>query len=101
MAALQLASDHRDPMAVWVVFAPGVGWSFVATGLPAWQAALRRIGALMVRSASPGCCSRSGRGLAGRLYDRLITSGLWGCLFLHLGLTFPTGRLAPAATARW
>ena len=46
---LQLASDHREPVAVWVVFAPAVCWSFVATGLYVWRHRPEtRIGALMV-----------------------------------------------------
>ena len=35
---LELASDHRDAPVVWAVFAPAVIWSFVGTGLYAWQA---------------------------------------------------------------
>ena len=30
----------------------------------------------------------------------LLTGGLWGGVFLHLGMSFPTGRLAPGSTAR-
>jgi hypothetical protein len=49
VAALQLASDHRDPVALLVVFAPGVCLSFVVTGLYVWQHRPEsRIGALMV-----------------------------------------------------
>ena len=29
----------------------------------------------------------------------LVTGGLWGGVFLHLGLTFPTGRLHTGSTA--
>ncbi|HYH88456.1 MAG TPA: hypothetical protein VEX67_04440, partial [Solirubrobacteraceae bacterium] len=34
---LILGSEHFADPAVWAVFAPLVGWSFVGTGLYAWQ----------------------------------------------------------------
>ena len=49
VAALQLASDHRDPVALWAVFAPAVCLSFVVTGVYVWRHRPEsRIGALMV-----------------------------------------------------
>ena len=37
--ALELTSDHREAKAVWAVFGPAVGWSFIGTGLYASRAA--------------------------------------------------------------
>src|SRR6478672_5202046 len=49
IAWMELASDHRTAKAVWAVFAPAVGWSFVATGVYAWRRRPEsRSGALMV-----------------------------------------------------
>lgn len=49
VVAVELASDHQTVRGVWAVFAPAVGWSFIATGLYAWRRRPEsRIGALMV-----------------------------------------------------
>src|SRR4051794_18517664 len=49
VAVLELTSDHQDAQLVWAVFGPVVGWSFVGTGLFAWQRRpANRTGALMV-----------------------------------------------------
>jgi hypothetical protein len=43
------ASGHQDAKPVWAVFGPGVGLSFVGTGLYAWRRQPEsRTGALMV-----------------------------------------------------
>ena len=102
--AVVLTSDHQDAKTVWAIFGPAVLWSFVGTGLYAWRARPEsRIGALMV-----------GLGFAWWLFTlqasnsafvhtvALVTGGLWGGFFLHIGLSFPSGRLtARAATAGW
>ena len=68
VAALQLASDHRDPVALWVVFAPGVCWSFVATGIHVWQHRPEsRIGALMALGAAQRAADRRRPDLAAAL----------------------------------
>jgi len=47
--ALLVASDHQDDKAVWAVFGPAVGWSFIATGLYATHRRPEsRTGVLMV-----------------------------------------------------
>jgi hypothetical protein len=101
VAALQLASDHRDPVAVWVVFAPGVCWCFVATGLYAWRHRPEsRIGALMVALGFAWllfCLQAADSPVVYTI--ALVLGGLWGSLFLHIGLSFPSGRL-PAAYDR-
>ena len=49
VAALELASEHRDARIVWAVFGPAVGLSFVGTGLYAWRRRPdNRIGPLMI-----------------------------------------------------
>jgi uncharacterized membrane protein YjjB (DUF3815 family) len=37
VVAVVLASDHKEPKAVWAIFGPAVGWSFIGTGLYAWR----------------------------------------------------------------
>ncbi|HET8952882.1 MAG TPA: ATP-binding protein [Solirubrobacteraceae bacterium] len=98
VAALQLTSDHRDPVAVWVVFAPAVCWSFVITGLYAWRHRPEsRIGALMVALGFAWlvfCLQASDSPVVYTI--ALVFGGLWGSLFLQIGLSFPTGRLPEA-----
>ena len=49
VVAVVLTSDHQDAKAVWAIFGPAVGWSFIGTGLYAWRRRPEsRIGALMV-----------------------------------------------------
>jgi signal transduction histidine kinase len=98
VAALQLSSDHRDPVAVWVVFAPAVCWSFVPTGLYAWRHRPEsRIGTLMVALGFAWllfCLQAADDPVIYAI--GVVTGGLWGSLFLHIGLSFPTGRLPMA-----
>jgi signal transduction histidine kinase len=94
--ALELASDHRDARVVWAVFGPAVGWSFVGTGLYAWRARpASRIGLLMVLLGFGWFLFTLDAANAPWLYTvGLVTGGLWGGVFLQLGLSFPSGRLA-------
>jgi signal transduction histidine kinase len=98
VAALQLSSDHRDPVAVWVVFAPAVCWSFVATGLYVWRHRPEsRIGALMVALGFAWLLFCLQAADSPTLYAiGIVLGGLWGSLFLQIGLSFPTGRLPHA-----
>jgi signal transduction histidine kinase len=93
--AVVLTSDHQEPRAVWAVFVPDIILSFVGTGLYAWRRRPEsRIGPLMVLL-----------GFAWFLYAleasndplvhtvAMILGPLWGAIFLHLGLSFPSGRL--------
>jgi len=93
--ALELASDHRDARVVWAVFGPAVGWSFVGTGLYAWQARPEsRIGLLMVLLGFAWFIFTLDAANAPWLYTvGVVAGGLWGGVFLHLGLSFPSGRL--------
>jgi signal transduction histidine kinase len=95
IAVLQLSSDHLESPAVWAVVVPVIGWSFIGTGLYVRRRRPeRRIGALMIalgfawwvfmlRSASSPAVYTLG----------LVAGGLWGGVFLHLGLSFPSGYL--------
>jgi signal transduction histidine kinase len=93
--ALQLASDHRDGHVVWAVFAPAVGWSFIGTGL--YVSCCRpehRIGLLMILLGFGWFLDASEAANAPLLYTLAAAlGGVWGAVFLHLGLSFPTGHL--------
>jgi signal transduction histidine kinase len=99
--AVQLASDHQDARAVWAIFGPAVGWSFVGTGLYAWRRRPdSRTGALMVLLGFAWFLFTLDAANSPVVYTvALVVGGLWGGVFLHLGLAFPTGRL-PAAIDR-
>jgi signal transduction histidine kinase len=96
VAAVALATDHNDAKAVWAVFGPLVGWSFIGTGLYATR--LRpdsRVGTLMVLQGFAWFVSVLSLANSAALYSLgLVLGGLWGGVFLHLVLSFPSGRLA-------
>jgi hypothetical protein len=47
--AVVVGSDHQDAKAVWAIFGPAVGWSFIGTGLYTWRRRPEtRIGVLMI-----------------------------------------------------
>jgi len=96
VVVLELESDHRDAPVVWAVFAPAVIWSFVGTGLYAWAARpANRVGLLMVLLGFGWFLFTLDAANTPWLYTvGLVTGGLWGGVFLHLGLSFPTGRLS-------
>jgi signal transduction histidine kinase len=93
--ALEIASDHRDAKAVWAVFGPVVGWSFVGTGLyAARRRPESRTGVLMILLGFAWFLFTLDAANSPLVYTfALVAGGLWGALFLHLGLSFPTGRL--------
>ena len=92
-----LTSDHQDAKAVWATFGPAVGLSFVGTGLYAWRRRPEsRTGLLMVLLGFAWFLSLLTASDVPAVYTfALLTGGLWGGVFLHLGMSFPTGRLAP------
>jgi signal transduction histidine kinase len=96
--ALELASDHQDAKAVWAIFGPGVGWSFIGTGLYVWiQRPDTRTGALMVLLGFAWFIFTLDSANSRLIYTlALVVGGLWGGVFLHLGLSFPSGRLSSA-----
>jgi signal transduction histidine kinase len=93
--AVVLDSDHQEAQAVWAVLGPAVGWSFIGTGLYArHQRPDTRIGTLMVLLGFAWFMQVLITANSPLLYTIGISvAGLWGSLFLHLGLSFPSGRL--------
>jgi len=99
---LILGSDHFADPVVWAVFGPLVGWSFVGTGLYAWRRRPEsRFGLLMVLVGFAW--------FLGPLYAAdsplvftlgIVLGALWGPIFGHVLLSFPTGRLATRARRR-
>jgi signal transduction histidine kinase len=96
VVAVVLGSDHQDAKAVWAVFGPLVGWSFIGTGSYAWrQRPESRIGALMVLLGFAWFLFTLDSADSPLVYTfALVAGGLWGAVFLHIGLSFPSGRLA-------
>ena len=101
-AALILSSDHLSNRTVWAVFGPLVGWCFIGTGLYAQRRRPEsRAGTLMVVLGFAWFTNAIGTTDVPLLYTLgLITGGFWGGVFLHLVLSFPSGRLEPG-WERW
>jgi signal transduction histidine kinase len=97
VVAVVLASDHQEAKAVWAIFGPAVGWSFIGTGLYAWRRRPEsRTGALMVLLGFAWFLFTLDSANSPLVYTfALVTGGLWGGVFLHIGLSFPSGRLQP------
>jgi signal transduction histidine kinase len=95
IAVLELSSTHQDSRYVWAVFGPAVGWSFVFTGLyAARHRPESRIGALMVALGFAWfvfCLEASDSDLVYTF--ALLAGAVWGSVFLHIGITFPSGRI--------
>ena len=93
--AVVLGSDHEETPEVWAAFGAAVGWTFIGTGLYAWRKRPEsRIGALMVLLGFAWFLSTLESSNSPLLYTLALTvGGLWGSLFLHLGMSFPSGRL--------
>jgi signal transduction histidine kinase len=99
VAALVLTSDHAENRVLLAVFGVAVGWSFIGTGLYAWRRRPEsRTGALMVALGFAWFLYTPVAADSPVLYTIALTlGGLWGSLFLHLGVTFPSGRIASAS----
>jgi signal transduction histidine kinase len=95
VCALVLASDHQEAKAAFAIFGPAVGWGFIGTGLYAWwREPANRTGMLMVLLGFAWLSSTLEAANAALPHTYGLTfGGLWGSLFLHLGMSFPTGRL--------
>ena len=81
------------------MFGPAVGWSFVGSGLyAARHRPESRIGVLMVLLGFAWfvfCLEASD---ADVVYTfALLTGAVWGSVFLHIGVTFPSGRIESRA----
>jgi signal transduction histidine kinase len=94
--ALLLASDHQGAKTVWAIFGPAVGWSFIGVGLYAWHRRPdSRTGALMVLMGFAWFLSALSFSDSSIAFSfALVLGGLWGGVFLHLVMSFPSGRLA-------
>jgi signal transduction histidine kinase len=97
VVAVVLTSDHQDAPAVWAIFGPAVGWSFIGTGLYAWRRRPEsRTGELMVLLGFAWFLFTLDSSNSPLVYTFAQVAGpLWGAIFLHIGLGFPSGRLAP------
>jgi signal transduction histidine kinase len=93
--ALELVSDHQDAKVVWAIFGPAVGWSFIGTGLYASRIRPQsRTGALMILLGFCWFLYTLDAANSRLVYTlALIVGSVWGGVFLHLGLGFPSGRL--------
>ena len=100
--ALLAASDHQDAKGVWAILGPAVGWSFIGTGIYAWRRRPEsRSGELMVALGFAWFLSALGFSNSAAVHTiSFVLGGLWGGVFLQLVVAFPSGRLAPGATAR-
>jgi signal transduction histidine kinase len=96
--ALELTSDHQDAQVAWAIFGPAVGWSFIGTGLYVWRRRPEtRTGALMILLGFAWFIFTLQAANSRVIYTiALVIGGLWGGVFLHLGLSFPSGRLTTA-----
>jgi signal transduction histidine kinase len=94
VAVLALESNREDPRVVWAVTGAVVGLEFVFTGLYASRRRPEsRIGALMVLLGFAWFASRLSLADDDAVHTvGEVAGGLFGGLFMHLGLTFPTGR---------
>jgi signal transduction histidine kinase len=100
--AVVVTSDHQDAKAVWAVFGPAVGWCFIGTGLyAARRREESRIGALMVVMGFAWFLIPLEASDSRLLYTiAIVASGLFGGVFLHLGVSFPSGRVEPGFERR-
>jgi len=92
---LVLTSDHYDDQVMWAVFLPLLGWSFVGTGLYAWaRRPESRVGLLMVLVGLAWFLKGLKASDAAVPYTLgLLAGGVYAAVFIHLLVTFPTGRL--------
>ena len=99
---LVLGSEHLPDPAVWAVFGPVVGWSFVGTGLYAWRRRPEsRFGFLMVLTGFAWFLGPVYASDAPLVFTvGIVLGALWGPLFGQLLLSFPTGRLPTRARRR-
>jgi signal transduction histidine kinase len=97
--AIVLGSDHYGDQSLWAVFLPLLGWSFVGTGLYAWaRRPESRVGLLMVLLGLAWSLKALKASDAPLMYTLgLPLAGVYAAVFIHLLLSFPTGRLDTAA----
>ena len=100
--AVLLTSDREDASVAWAVLGPIVVWSFVGTGLYAtYRRPESRVGVLMVALGFAWCVAAISLANSAVAFSLgLVAGGLWGGVFLHLLVSFPTGRLSAGADRR-
>jgi signal transduction histidine kinase len=100
--AIVLGSEREDANIAWAVLGPIVVWSFVVTGLYATQRRPgSRVGALLVALGFAWCVAAISLANSALAFSLgLVVGGLWGGVFLHLLVSFPTGRLPPGIDRR-
>jgi signal transduction histidine kinase len=96
VVAVVLRSDREDAELAWAIFGPIVVCSFVGTGLYAWHRRPEsRVGLLMILLGFAWCIAALAFANSRLVFSfSLVFGGLWGGVFLHLLMSFPTGRLA-------
>ena len=101
VVAILLTSDREDANIAWAVLGPIVVWSFVGTGLYATHKRPgSRVGLLMVALGFAWCIAAISLANSAFAFSLgLVVGGLWGGVFLHLLMSYPTGRL-PRGTDR-
>jgi signal transduction histidine kinase len=99
VVALVVASDHRDAGLLWAFFGPAILWAFVGTGLYAsYKRPESRTGELMVWLGFAWVASALTFADDPALFTLgMVAGGLWGGVFLHLVMTFPSGRIGSRA----
>jgi hypothetical protein len=87
VVALELTSDHQSAKAVWAIFGPAVGWSFIGTGLYVWRRrAESRVGVLMMVLGFAWFLYTLDASNSPVVYTFALVAGpVWGGVFLHLG----------------
>jgi signal transduction histidine kinase len=99
---LIVSSEHVTEPGVRAVFGPVVAWSFVGTGLYAWRRRPEsRFGLLMVLVGFAWFLGPLYAADSPLLFSiGIVAGGLWGPIFGHVLLSFPTGRLPTRARRR-
>ena len=97
-----LTSDREDATIAWAVLAPIVVWSFIGTGLYATHRRPgSRVGMLMVALGFAWCVAAISLVNSAFAFSvGLVVAGVWAAVFLHLLVSFPTGRLPPGNDRR-
>jgi signal transduction histidine kinase len=88
-------SDRVDSTLAWAIAGPAIGANFIATGLAAWRRLPdNRTGLLMVALGFAWLNSTLANADSDLVHHYAgVTGGLWGAVFLHLGIGFPSGRV--------
>jgi signal transduction histidine kinase len=102
LSALILASDHYRDRYAFAVLGPLVGWNYVATGLYAWRRRPEsRFGAILVALGFAWFLAALDGASSPVVYTLAVTfQTTWLGLFMHMLLSFPTGRLE-TSSRRW